>query len=553
MNLGQAICLPSIFNSVSHRLDSTIFTVHPQHLPTYSHAFLGNFLCPSVSRFLQILIPKMSSSNKNQSSTKEYSSASDPKNWVDREVLNIQSTVQYKKLQNIIINAKNLLPNTDSTTVLFRACKTSDRVCMSKSDEKYDFCYFYEAFFTELGLQLPFSDFQVSVLNEINVAPTQLHLDSWAFIRCFELLYASCSLAPSVSTFFFFFEVEEEKNSNISWVKIHARPQRRRILILDHPSRDFVFKDSFFRVERREGSTPFFMNENGKPKFPLYWSKSVRYPASPTRVTFPINFVGLGVPRPCSSLIHSSEDWVSNSDMASEGDLIANYIARDSDYLEDEEIVEQTSMTKRKGSLTPPDVKQMNYADMDRIFESAKLQMETSAELIKKKAERVIKELQLNKKEKDNLEEISRLIAESKKERNGRIKAEEELAKCKGVLLKTQEEVQYLVNEKDMLECDWKSDLSQLVAEFEKEKMRRLEVEEELTRCRGELAKAQKESKYIEGCLVEKWKKSIHESFQNAIDQVCLGLPGLNITSITLDPFKVVKGKGLVDLGDSII
>ncbi|OIV96922.1 hypothetical protein TanjilG_00504 [Lupinus angustifolius] len=229
--------------------------------------------------------------------------------------------------------------------------------------------------------------------------------------------------------------------------------------------------------------------------------------------------------------------------MASEGHRIANYIALDSDYLEDEELIEQTSMTKRKGLSTLPDLKQRNEADFELIFKSSLSRTVSNAKSIKKVGERLIKELQFIKKEQDMLEEISQLMAELKNEKFGRVKAEEELAKCKEELLKTQEEVEKLVYEKDKLERDGKSDLSQLVAEFEKEKTRRLEVEVQLTRCNGELAKALKESKYIEGCLVEKWKKSIHESFQNAIDQVCLGFPGLDMNSITLDPFKAVKGK----------
>ncbi|XLR56239.1 hypothetical protein S83_006911 [Arachis hypogaea] len=90
--------------------------------------------------------------------------------WVDPQVLNTQSS---------ITSPSNFLqPALDPSTVSFLPCTPSERVCFSTlhlHDHNHDFFYLYEIIFTHFGLRLPFSDFQLQILNAINVVPTQLH------------------------------------------------------------------------------------------------------------------------------------------------------------------------------------------------------------------------------------------------------------------------------------------------------------------------------------------------------------------------------------------
>ncbi|XLT40084.1 hypothetical protein S245_070717, partial [Arachis hypogaea] len=94
-----------------------------------------------------------------------------------------------------------------------------------------------------------------------------------------------------------------------------------------------------------------------------------------------------------------------------------------------------------------------------------------------------------------------------------------------------------------------------LVEELEKKERQLCRVvtklekaEREVAKCLGELERVKKESEYTELCLMREWKKSVRVSFQNAVDQVQLGFPKLNMDSIMLDPFKVVEGDKLVDM-----
>ena len=205
--------------------------------------------------------------------------ANDPTSWdwLDPQVLNAMSTI--RRLNNTDVDPANLLqPNVDLKTVSFAPCTKFDRVCFSRTDGAgEEFFYVYKALFTELRLRLPFSDFQVAILNKINAAPSQLHPNGWIFVRSFELLCQSCALIPTVPTFFYFFQLVVKGKG---WVHIHARHGPRKILDLD--LRCYNFKTQFFRVEGGEGSVPLFMDENRKPKFPLHWSKYLQSPDSPS-------------------------------------------------------------------------------------------------------------------------------------------------------------------------------------------------------------------------------------------------------------------------------
>lgn len=45
----------------------------------------------------------------------------------------------------------------------------------------------YECLFTKVGVLLPFSNFQVSVLKNLKVPPSQLHPTSWVYMRTYQL------------------------------------------------------------------------------------------------------------------------------------------------------------------------------------------------------------------------------------------------------------------------------------------------------------------------------------------------------------------------------
>jgi hypothetical protein len=71
--------------------------------------------------------------------------------------------------------------------VILLSCDPDECVCdqeMEEGDESY---FMYTAVLEEFGVKIPFSRFEMDVLKYLNVVPTQIRPNSWAFIRGFEI------------------------------------------------------------------------------------------------------------------------------------------------------------------------------------------------------------------------------------------------------------------------------------------------------------------------------------------------------------------------------
>jgi hypothetical protein len=68
--------------------------------------------------------------------------------------------------------------------------------------------YMYTKVMENLNLSLPFIDFELAIMNVLNVAPTQLHPNGWAFVRAFELVCLGLDLEPRLGVFFYFYHVK---------------------------------------------------------------------------------------------------------------------------------------------------------------------------------------------------------------------------------------------------------------------------------------------------------------------------------------------------------
>ncbi|MED6125916.1 hypothetical protein PIB30_073207 [Stylosanthes scabra] len=70
------------------------------------------------------------------------------------------------------------------------AARRSERVCYLNLDHPTvpHWLWVNEVMFTDFGVQVPFTEFKQRLLNRASVAPSQLHPNAWASIRCFELV-----------------------------------------------------------------------------------------------------------------------------------------------------------------------------------------------------------------------------------------------------------------------------------------------------------------------------------------------------------------------------
>src|SRR6266487_595720 len=69
----------------------------------------------------------------------------------------------------------------------------------------------YQIAFEHMGLRLPLTDLEVAIFNHLELCPSQLHPNSLAFIRAFEIVAAYLQLAPTVSLFFHIFGIQRSR------------------------------------------------------------------------------------------------------------------------------------------------------------------------------------------------------------------------------------------------------------------------------------------------------------------------------------------------------
>jgi len=78
----------------------------------------------------------------------------------------------------------NAFSSRHESHISVRHCTPGEPVCVDdRSNGGKPFFFLYQTVFKRTGLRLPFSSFKRELLTEINVAPAQLHPNSWAFIR----------------------------------------------------------------------------------------------------------------------------------------------------------------------------------------------------------------------------------------------------------------------------------------------------------------------------------------------------------------------------------
>jgi len=104
--------------------------------------------------------------------------------------------------------------------VLVAPCRTRERVYMRPGPNSYDFIYVYDYMFKEYDMRFPFTNFEEGMLRLMNIGPSQLHPNSWAFVRCFDLLCDQLGLEPSINIFTHFYQMKFDALVGYHWVPV---------------------------------------------------------------------------------------------------------------------------------------------------------------------------------------------------------------------------------------------------------------------------------------------------------------------------------------------
>ena len=154
-------------------------------------------------------------------------------------------------------------------------CEVSDRI-FHRPAKDGEFFVFACEYFRSLGVVFPLSQFECEVLSALSVAPSQLHPNSWGFIKAFEIVCRHLGLTPTANVFRSFHQLKH--GERVGWVSLSGL-QRLALLA---PYSDSVkrWKDKFFKVRAvsDEARALYFVDPaSGRSRFPLWWSWPRKY------------------------------------------------------------------------------------------------------------------------------------------------------------------------------------------------------------------------------------------------------------------------------------
>jgi len=151
----------------------------------------------------------------------------------------------------------------DTNVVSIERMSGIDVVCHGREGLEDDFLYAYVCMFMKLHVRLPFEEFIMGVLRKLNVAPTQLHPNSWGSLQAFRLICKALYLSPTLESFLYFYTTRPR--DPISWLSLISRP---KVGLLNGFTPSFKkFKDGFFHVRLLVGGQSLYYDDGGLPKF----------------------------------------------------------------------------------------------------------------------------------------------------------------------------------------------------------------------------------------------------------------------------------------------
>ncbi|GAU36979.1 hypothetical protein TSUD_150150 [Trifolium subterraneum] len=182
-----------------------------------------------------------------------------------------------------------------SPTDDWKACipNTNRRIC-----SKFQWGSFpmYQIAFEQMGYRLPFSDFEVAVFRYLHLTPSQLHPNSLAFIRAFEMTASYLGFMPTIPLFFHAFHLQRSRPkgdaaNKFGWVSLKQSTKLFEMFLESVRG----FKDSYFFVKplnsvswqsiiyrgpAKDATGAPLIGPDGRPiledysRFPLSWRKS---------------------------------------------------------------------------------------------------------------------------------------------------------------------------------------------------------------------------------------------------------------------------------------
>ncbi|MED6213918.1 hypothetical protein PIB30_098097 [Stylosanthes scabra] len=147
--------------------------------------------------------------------------------WVDDAVLGAKSVVDEEFIKYFCQHHRYRVGSVEGKKYRVIAPGPEDRACYV--DPEGESCIFlYEPIFTKVGIRVPFSEFKIGVLNECEIAPSQIHPNSWGFIRAYEIVCHEFGFPTSLGVFFYLFKLTKPfSKDKQQWLSLRAHQSKR--------------------------------------------------------------------------------------------------------------------------------------------------------------------------------------------------------------------------------------------------------------------------------------------------------------------------------------
>jgi len=141
--------------------------------------------------------------------------------WVDPRI--IKQIIQFRGSSSVDeFISRVLMLKSDSPTDVVTAdsCSLSESGYHGREEANQDFIYIYTCLFTNLHNSLSFDEITMGVLRILNVAPTQLHHNSWVVLQVFQLIYDLFRLRSSPQSFLFYYN--SHPTNPMGWLSLSS-------------------------------------------------------------------------------------------------------------------------------------------------------------------------------------------------------------------------------------------------------------------------------------------------------------------------------------------
>lgn len=154
---------------------------------------------------------------------------------------------------------------------LFRlgASHPNERVFHRKGSSSEDFFFVYSYMFEQMYVRVSFTEFQASLLKELNIASSQLHPNGWAAVQAFTTLCAAVGISPMVRVFLHYFNLQLVPRRG--WVFLSSVQDRTFFKPFVDSFKNF--KTRYFKIMIKESGKSEFFDVVGVPRFHLYWTE----------------------------------------------------------------------------------------------------------------------------------------------------------------------------------------------------------------------------------------------------------------------------------------